>query len=215
MSYIPYRRPKFVPQAVKVILYLLGILLVAAGVVMIIVSTVLFWQSCASSCTASCQSYSCATGGPGTITFDNSWLIVGLVSFGGVIVGAIIWAVAAKVETKKSFLKKYPHAVFCPKCDELCDVREVYCPKCGELVDTKGVYKDKPKSGGNNEWQALNAASNSSNPYEAYMRARAGVQTASQQQAQASQEDSSPFEENFAPSDKPTNGEDDGGNANQ
>ena len=77
----------------------------------------------------------------------------------------------------------------------------LYCPKCGELVDTKGVYKDKPKPGGDNEWQALNAASASTNPYEAYMRARAGVQPAPQQQT----DDVFPQEDNPAIDSKPEN----------
>ena len=142
VKYTQTKRPRLIPHALKVILIIIGIIAILGGLFLFIGGIVYGCSSFKDAVTQSCQSYTCITTrngncalSPYPLTLDFSWVKYSLAGFILIIVGTIMLAIGTNSQSKKTFKKIYPNAVFCEKCDTFFDKRDGYCPKCGEPVE--------------------------------------------------------------------------------
>ncbi|MDD4839943.1 MAG: zinc ribbon domain-containing protein [Clostridia bacterium] len=160
---IPLRPVKFHSGFLKGFLILLGVFFLVSGIAALLLSFIAFWDA---ACDA-CGNVACSSTGHVINQGDMDWTFLWLDAyfFFGVIVGPILLANSSSMISKRSYLKAYPYAVFCPNCGTLCDKRGGRCPSCGLDVDPDGLFKN----------MNIPAMQNldSTNPYSSYWQNKA------------------------------------------
>ena len=159
-KFVPLAPRKFRSGALKGFVLFFGILLLMSGFAAIILSFAFFWDAAC----ASCSNVACTSNGVvGQEEMDWSFLILDVYFIVAVVVGPILLAAASNMTTKRSYLRAYPYAVFCPNCGTLADKRNGICHKCGIDIDPEGLFKYAPPPPNYNY---------STNPYETYAKNR-------------------------------------------
>lgn len=130
---------KFRSPVLKGFIVFFGILFLVTGLLALILSFVFFWEA---SCD-SCSGVQCSSSGGlvGQKDMDWSFLILDVYFIVAVIIGPILLASGNNMTTKRSYLRAYPYAAFCPNCDTLCDKRNGTCANCGTDIDPEGMFK--------------------------------------------------------------------------